>query len=107
MGAATQDGTTIIDAVTPVPPVTLSSSSSTSTSATATATDTDVEDDEIDDIEDDPREVWYQNRAERKIQIERTYGEMTRTALLLQKQSGAQNYKQSHCGISTSLIVGY
>lgn len=78
-------GQQLLDAVTPVPPLTLSSSSSTSTSATSG----DVEGDDIEI--DDPREVWYRNRAARKRQIERTYGDMTRTALLLQQQLGTHN----------------
>jgi len=72
-------GQQLLDAVTPVPPLTISLGTTTTPSP------------EIDEIEIDRREVWYRNRAERKIQIERTYGEMTRTALLLQKQLGTQN----------------
>jgi len=73
-------GQQLLDAVTPVPPLTISLGTTTTTTTP-----------EIDEIEIDRREVWYRNRAERKIQIERTYGEMTRTALLLQKQLGTQN----------------
>jgi len=73
-------GQQLLDAVTPIPPLTISLGTTTTTTTP-----------EIDEIEIDRREVWYRNRAERKIQIERTYGEMTRTALLLQKQLGTQN----------------
>jgi len=97
-------GRNLLDAVNPVPPLTLSpstvssSSSSSSSSLLSTSTSTLVsgDDDKSEDKEEeieieDPREIWYRNRAERKVQIERTYGEMTRTSLLLQKQIGTND----------------